>query len=56
MGIHGLLSALKDIQVEKHIRDYSQKTVGVDGLCWYHYFHFIYILGCIREHTNLEKS
>jgi exonuclease-1 len=36
MGISGLLTALKSIQVTKHLSEYSGKTVAVDAYVWLH--------------------
>ena len=36
MGISGLLPCLVQIQRRRHIKEYQNKTVGVDALCWMH--------------------
>jgi len=36
MGIQGLLPQLRDITENSHIRDFKNKTVGVDGYVWLH--------------------
>ena len=36
MGISGLLIALGDCKKRKHIKDYADKTVGIDVSCWLH--------------------
>ena len=36
MGISGLLMALSDCKKRKHIKEYADKTVGIDISCWLH--------------------
>jgi len=36
MGIPGLLPFLSPVQLPTHLRNYSGKTVGVDGYVWLH--------------------
>ena len=36
MGIKNLLPSLKAIEKQKHIEEYSGKTVGIDAMCWMH--------------------
>jgi exonuclease 1 len=36
MGIYGLLTALKSIQVTKHLKDYTGQSVAVDAYVWLH--------------------
>ena len=36
MGISGLLKSLESIQTKKHISDYKNLRIGVDGYCWLH--------------------
>ena len=36
MGIPGLLIALGDCKKRKHIKEYADKTVGIDISCWLH--------------------
>jgi exonuclease-1 len=36
MGISGLLPALKDVQVTRHISAYRGQTLGIDAYVWLH--------------------
>ena len=36
MGINGLLRCTKSVGKKKHISDYRNKTVAVDGYSWLH--------------------
>ena len=36
MGISGLLTALKSIQVTKHLKNYIGQSIAVDGYDWLH--------------------
>jgi exonuclease 1 len=36
MGISGLLTLLKPIQVQKHLSEYAGQTLAVDGHVWLH--------------------
>ena len=36
MGIKNLLPTLKQIQTNKHVKEFAGKTAGIDALCWMH--------------------
>ena len=36
MGIYNLLRTLSSITVKKHLKEYKNKRVAIDGYCWLH--------------------
>ena len=36
MGINNLLRTLKSITLQKHLKEYKNKRVAIDGYCWLH--------------------
>lgn len=36
MGINNLLKTLRSISIKKHLKEYQNKRVAIDGYCWLH--------------------
>ncbi|CAH3025113.1 unnamed protein product [Porites evermanni] len=45
MGITGLLTLLKDITCDVHLRSFSGKVAAIDVYCWLH----ITVIFCVEE-------